>query len=39
MPRDEFLCDGGDRYRSRLYDETWLAEGGVTPSARDLSFL
>ncbi|GAC1585758.1 MAG: cysteine synthase A [Candidatus Elarobacter sp.] len=33
------LCDGGERYRSRLYDAAWLAENGVTPSASDLSFL
>jgi cysteine synthase A len=23
------LCDGGDRYRSRLYDAAWLAERGL----------
>jgi cysteine synthase A len=33
------LCDGGDRYRSRLYDAAWLDENDVTPSAVDLSFL
>ncbi|HEY4441370.1 MAG TPA: cysteine synthase A [Candidatus Elarobacter sp.] len=33
------LCDGGDRYRSRLYDAGWLAENELTPAARDLSFL
>jgi cysteine synthase A len=33
------LCDGGDRYRSRLYDPNWLAENDVTPTATDLSFL
>jgi len=33
------LCDGGDRYRSRIYDGGWLAENGVTPQAKDLSFL
>jgi cysteine synthase A len=33
------LCDGGDRYRSRLYNSAWLAENDVTPTARDLSFL
>ena len=29
------LCDGGDRYRSRLYDDAWLAENGlaVAPDA------
>ncbi len=33
------LCDGGDRYRSRIYDATWLAENDVTPRATDLGFL
>ncbi len=33
------LCDGGDRYRSRIYDAAWLAENDVTPAASDLSFL
>ena len=33
------LCDGGDRYRSRLYDDAWLRENDVVPTARDLSFL
>jgi cysteine synthase A len=33
------LCDGGDRYRSRLYDAAWLAENDVVPQAKDLSFL
>lgn len=33
------LCDGGDRYRSRLYDAAWLEENDVAPSAADLSFL
>jgi cysteine synthase len=33
------LCDGGDRYRSRIYDAAWLAENDVTPQAKDLSFL
>jgi cysteine synthase A len=33
------LCDGGERYRSRLYDAAWLAENAVTPTARDLGFL
>jgi cysteine synthase A len=33
------LCDGGDRYRSRLYDAAWLAENDVAPKATDLSFL
>jgi cysteine synthase A len=33
------LCDGGDRYRSRLWNAAWLAENDCTPAARDLSFL
>lgn len=33
------LCDGGDRYRSRLYDAAWRAENGLTPQARGLEFL
>jgi cysteine synthase A len=33
------FCDGGERYRSRLYDRTWLAENEVVPKATDLSFL
>jgi cysteine synthase A len=33
------LCDGGDRYRSRLYDDGWLRENDVVPTARDLEFL
>jgi cysteine synthase A len=33
------LCDGGDRYRSRLYDHGWLAENECLPAATDLSFL
>jgi cysteine synthase A len=33
------LCDGGDRYRSRLYDAAWLAENDVEPTAVDLAFL
>jgi cysteine synthase len=33
------LCDGGDRYRSRLYDATWLAENDLTPVATNVSFL
>ena len=27
------LCDGGDRYRSKMYTASWLAEKGLTPSA------
>ena len=33
------LCDGGDRYRSRIYDAAWLAENDLVPQAKDLSFL
>jgi cysteine synthase A len=33
------LCDGGERYRSRLWNAAWLAENGCTPVATDLSFL
>lgn len=33
------LCDGGERYRSRLYDRDWLAANDATPVATDLSFL
>jgi cysteine synthase A len=43
LPRDStvvtVLCDGGDRYRSRLYDAEWLRENDVVPTATDLSFL
>jgi cysteine synthase A len=33
------LCDGGDRYRSRLYDAAWLAENDLTVDASSLDFL
>lgn len=33
------LCDGGGRYMSRLFNDKWLAENGLTPTCRDLSFL
>jgi cysteine synthase len=33
------LCDGGDRYRSRIYNPAWLAENDAVPQAKDLSFL
>jgi len=33
------LCDGGERYRSRLYDDAWLRENDVVPVAQDLAFL
>ncbi len=31
-----FICDGGQRYQSRLFDETWLAEKGLSPHAQTL---
>ena len=33
------LCDGGERYRSRLWNHMWLAENECVPVASDLSFL
>jgi cysteine synthase len=33
------LCDGGDRYRSRIYNHEWLAASNIVPTATDLSFL
>jgi len=33
------LCDGGERYRSRLWNRTWQADNDCIPKARDLSFL
>ena len=33
------LCDGGDRYRSRLYDAAWLAENDLTVEPHGLDFL
>ncbi len=33
------LCDGGERYRSRLWNPDWLAANHCTPAAHDLSFL
>ena len=33
------LCDGGDRYRSRLWNRAWLQENDCEPRATDLSFL
>ncbi|MGH7737801.1 MAG: cysteine synthase A [Candidatus Tyrphobacter sp.] len=33
------LCDGGDRYRSRLFDEAWLRENKHWPLPDDLSFV
>lgn len=33
------LCDGAGRYQARLFNDTWLAEKGLTPSAKGLEFL
>jgi cysteine synthase A len=33
------LCDGGDRYRSRIYDAAWLGENGLATQSAGLSFL
>jgi cysteine synthase len=34
------LCDGGERYRSRLWNKAWLEEnGGYVPRADDLSYI
>jgi cysteine synthase A len=33
------LCDGGDRYRSRLWNRSWLEENDCAPQSSDLSFL
>lgn len=33
------LCDGGERYRSRLWNEAWLRENDLTPRADGLAFL
>jgi len=33
------ICDGGGRYQSRLFTESWLDEKGLTPKARGLEFL
>jgi cysteine synthase A len=33
------LCDGGERYGSRLWNAAWLAENDCAPRATDLSFL
>ena len=33
------LCDGGERYRSRLWNRDWLAENDCAPTHDDLSFL
>ena len=36
---DEYTRDGGDRYRSRLYNDAWLAENDLVPRAEGLAFL
>jgi len=33
------LCDGGDRYRSRLWNRSWLEENDCVPQAVGLEFL
>ena len=37
------MCDGGDRYMSKLYNKEWLKEKGLTPRKKeelqDLSFV
>lgn len=33
------LCDGGQRYMSRLYSKAWLEANDLLPRATDLSFL
>lgn len=33
------LCDGGQRYSSRLFDTAWLQEHGLLPAANGLEFL
>ncbi len=33
------LCDGGSRYQSRMFNDRWLAERGLTPKAKGLEFL
>ena len=33
------LCDGGGRYMSRLFNQTWLEENGHLPLPDDLDFL
>ncbi len=33
------LCDGGDRYRSRLYSAEWLESKGLAPRAAGFDFL
>eukprot|EP01136_Pigoraptor_vietnamica_P031971 Opistho-1_new@93241 len=35
------LCDGGDRYRSKMYNSAWIAEKGLAPewTRTDLAFV
>jgi cysteine synthase A len=33
------LCDGGQRYLSRLFNPEWLKERGLLPKAKGLEFL
>jgi cysteine synthase A len=33
------LCDGGERYRSRIWNRAWLTENECVPSASGLEFL
>jgi cysteine synthase A len=33
------LCDGGERYRSRLWNRDWLVENDCLPTHADLTFL
>lgn len=33
------LCDGAGRYLSRLFNQDWLAEKGLTPKASNLDFI
>ena len=33
------LCDGGERYRSRIWNREWLVENNCLPTHGDLSFL
>jgi cysteine synthase A len=33
------LCDGAGRYQKRLLNPEWLAEKGLDPEAKDLSFV
>jgi len=43
LPKDSvvctILCDGGERYRSRLYDGAWLAQQGYMPEIDALELL